>query len=504
MTYAQKNREKFALDWIEVDNTCTVPMYRQVEQQVRAAILEGRLHPGEKLPSSRQFAADLGIARNTIKSAFNQLVAEGYLSTAIGSGTHVALELPEAAFSVGQPTRSTAQTTVSLDWAPYARRLETFLDWMERSANRPTRPFLAHTPAVDMFPRDIWAQLTQRRLRQTSGDYLKRDDPQGYMPLRRVIAEYLGHARGFSCSQNQIVITAGAQQAIELVAKLVIAPGDVVCVEEPCYTPAKLLFELAGAKVVPVPVDENGIVTDFLINEVPHAKLTYVTPSSQFPLTMTMSLQRRLELIRWARKSGSILLEDDYNGEYRYSGRPLPALHGIVPADIPAIYVGSFSKLLFPSLRSGYLVVPTSSVNRFSAARWLSDRHSPTLEQAVLSDFIEEGHFARHVRRMRTLYKKRQEACVAIVNEHLCHILEASACDVGLHLVGWLKPGVSEADLLAAAKAARVELTPLSLFYSKPPDRPGVLLGYASYTEKDLLRAANTLRDAYHELMQHG
>lgn len=495
-----QNREKYVLSFIALDGQGHQAKFKQIEEQIRAAILSGRLQPGEKLPSTRQLAKDLGVSRNTIKNAFHQLAAEGYVSAAVGTGTRIAQELPESMLQIVEQNAPNVQLKSDLPNTKFGERVSGFASWVKAAANRPTKPFLPHTPALDMFPRDVWTRLTSKRMRQLSASYLDRGDPQGFAPLRSAIANYLSASRGFNCAPGQVVVTAGAQQGLELIAKLLVNPGDIVCMEDPCYTPAKLLFELAGAQVISVPVNEGGISTEFLKRTVPKAKLVYVTPSSQFPLTMTMPLARRLELIEWARNSGAVVLEDDYNGEYRYSGSPVPALYGIVPKDVPAIYIGSFSKLMFPSLRSGYLVVPHQKVEVFSTARWLADRHSPILEQAVLSDFIEEGHFARHVRRMRTLYAKRQAACIAAVQSELGDVLAVRRSDVGLHLLGWLQPGVSEQDVLAAAENAQIELSSTSIFYAAEPKVKSVLLGYAPYSEKLIWRAATALRDAYHQL----
>lgn len=489
-------REKFALEAIKIDATASTPMYRQLEEQLKLSILEGRLTPGEKLPSSRQLSHDLQVSRNTVKNAFHQLIAEGYLVTTVGSGTCVNDDLPEASQTPSDGSGKNAQTGAPLPRTSFSDNLAPFKNWMDTAAIRQTRPFVSHTPAIDMFPRNTWAKLSVKRARQISAGSLDRGDPRGYKPLRQAIVDYVGKARGFTCSEAQTLVTAGAQQALDLVAKLVIERGDIVCMEDPCYTPAKVLFELAGARVITIPVDEQGIDTRLLNQKVPEAKLIYVTPNSHFPLTMTMSLQRRLDLIAWARNSGATILEDDYNGEYRYSGRPLPALRSIVPPDIPAIYIGSFSKLLFPSLRCGYMILPPANVEDFTTVRWLSDRHSPILEQAIMADFIDEGHFARHVRRMRSLYAKRQAACVSAFQQHLGHVLTVAASDVGLHVIGWLRADVSEQQLLSAAKQANVDLAPLSIYYSKPPEKTGVIIGYAPYSEKQILRATLKLRAA--------
>ncbi|MEO0997166.1 MAG: PLP-dependent aminotransferase family protein [Pseudomonadota bacterium] len=494
-TATSTTRQRFPLDALSVDDTAADPLYRQLEEQLRTLILERRLEPGMRLPSTRRLATDLGVARNTVINAYDQLILEGYLVTARGSGTRVAHDLPEELLNAPGGERAHAANAGPLPLSPTGRRIAAFSRWIEVQSFAPPRPFRAHTAASDAFPRKLWARLAARRLR-TSRDLLERSDPRGYRPLREAIAAYLGSARGVACTADQVIVTAGVQQGIELIAKLLVEPGAAVCMEDPGYAPGRVLFELAGARVFSVPVDAEGIEVGRLEEEVPTARIVYVTPSSQFPLGMTMSLARRLALIEWAAQSDALILEDDYNGEYRYAGRPLPALYGLAPPG-RVIYTGSFSKLLIPSLRIGYVVVPPDAVDVFAAARWLVDRHSPPLEQAVLTEFIDEGHFARHVRRMRTLYAERQAALVDAASKDLDGILDVPAMDAGLHLIGWLGDGVGEASLLNAAAAAGLELAPTSWFADRELVRPSVILGYAPFRGAEIRRATRALSAAF-------
>jgi len=492
----RRARRRFSLGSLSLDRRATEPLYRQLEDQIRGAIRGSQLLPGEGLPSTRQLARDLGVARNTTKNAYNQLIVEGYLVSVTGSGTRVAQDLPEDLLQVPGRGQAFVRTLSPVPLSRIAKRSPALSSWIQGNVSGPVRPFRPHTPASDAFPRELWAQLTARRIRRMSRSLLERGDPRGYRPLREAVAGYLGTTRGVACDPGQVVIAAGAQQAIELVCKLLIEPGDRVCMEDPGYTPASLLFELAGAEIVPVPVDDEGLEVAKLKQVRPAPKLVYVTPSSQFPLGMPMSLPRRLALIEWAEGCGAVILEDDYNGEYRYAGRPLPALHGLAPAG-RVLYAGSFSKLLFPALRIGYLVVPQEVVDAFAAMRWLIDRHSPPLEQAVLADFIEEGHFARHVRRMRTLYAERQGALVEAAARDLGGLLEVPAADSGMHLIGWLGEGVTEESLLQVAASAGIDLTPTSRFSVREPVRPSVILGYAPFSERQIHQAVRALARAY-------
>ncbi len=491
-------RQRFPLDALNLVEGAAEPLYRQLENQIRGAILDGRLEPGARLPSTRRLANDLGVARNTAKYAYEQLVVEGYLVSTTGSGTRVAVDLPEHLLHVPDGTGQPESMPVPLRLSPTGKRISTFSSWLVAQEISLPRPFRPHTTASDAFPRTLWTRLSTRRLRM-SRSLLERSDPRGYQPLREAIAGYLGSARGVRCNADQVIVTAGVQQAIELIAKLLVEPGSVVCMEDPGYTPGRILFELAGANVVSVPVDSEGIDVGRLNEEVPTARLAYVTPSSQFPLGMPMSLPRRLALIEWAEQSDALIVEDDYNGEYRYAGRPLPALYGLAPPG-RVIYTGSFSKLLFPSLRIGYVVVPPNAVEVFAAARWLVDRHSPPFEQAVLTDFINEGHFARHVRRMRTLYAERQAALVDAASRDLAGILEVPASDAGLHLIGWLGEDVTEASLLQASESAGLELVPTSWFADRKLERPSVILGYAPFSGAAIRRATKALAKACHQI----
>lgn len=485
-------RQRFPLESLLLDEKAGEPLYRQLETQIRSAILDGRLRPGERMPSTRQLAEDIGVARNTVKNAYNQLIIEGYLLTSVGSGTAVAHDLPEQLLHSPSGKRAPARTSATLPFSDAAKHMGAVEGWIAAEEHGPSRPLRAHAPASDAFPRQLWARLTTRRLRNISRNLLESGDPRGYRPLREVIAGYLGSVRGVACVPDQVIVTAGVQQAIELIATLLVDPGDKVCMEDPGYAPARPVFELRGAEVLSIPVDEEGLDVARLAATAPVAKLVYVTPSSQFPLGMTMSLPRRLALIEWAKQSGAVILEDDYNGEYRYAGRPLPALYGLAPPG-QVLYSGSFSKLLFPALRIGYLVVPQDAVDRFAAARWLVDRHSPPLEQAVLTDFIEEGHFTRHVRRMRTLYAERQAALVEAARRDLDGVMDVPASDAGLHLIGWLSQAVSEATIVKAAAAAGVELMPTSWFGVRKAPQESVILGYAPFTPREIGRATRAL-----------
>ncbi|MFG0297634.1 MAG: PLP-dependent aminotransferase family protein [Maioricimonas sp. JB045] len=479
--------ERFAFDALQVDPCADQPLYRQLEQRLRDAILAGQLKPAERVPSTRRLAADLQVSRNTVSLAYAQLLSEGYLEAEVGSGTRVSRHLPDDLLQASPAPRTAASAAVGPRLSRRGSSVAALGQWITLPGV-PPRPFRPHVPALDLFPRHIWRRLSQRRLRRMPWYEWGQVPPLGYPPLREAIAEYLGISRGVRCTAEQVVIVAGAQQAIDFVARLLLDDGEAAWIEEPGYTPARHLFELAGVEVVPVPVDGDGLSVAAGEQLRADARLAYVTPSCQWPTGLTMSLPRRLELLEWARCQSAWILEDDYNGEYRYDGRPLPAIHGLAD-DGHVIYMGTFSKVMFPGLRLGYLVVPDQLREAFRAARWMADRHSPPFEQAILTDFINEGHFARHLRRMRTACAARQQALVDALDRHLGGAVEVVGRESGLQLLVHAGAGMDARRLTTAAQKAGVEFHPLSVYAAAEPEREGMILGFAAYPEEQIEQA---------------
>jgi GntR family transcriptional regulator/MocR family aminotransferase len=359
----------------------------------------------------------------------------------------------------------------------------------------PVRAFRPDIPALDAFPVALWTRVAARRLRRLEPDLLARGDPRGFRPLREEIATYLGAARGVRCEADQIIVVAGSQQGLDLVARLCLDPGDAVWTEDPGYPGARRAFEAAGANVVSVPVDGDGLDVSAAMARAPAARLAFVTPAHQAPLGVAMSITRRLALLDWAAATGAWVLEDDYDSEYRYAGRPLPALQGLDETG-RVIYLGTFSKVLFPSLRLGFLVVPPALVDAFAVARAAIDRHAPLMEQAVVADFMAAGHFARHVRRMRTLYAERQAALIQAAERELSDVLDVAPKDAGLQLVGWLRDHADDRAAAAAAHEAGIETVNLSAYARATTPRPGLILGYAAFTPTRIRTAAARLGHA--------
>jgi GntR family transcriptional regulator/MocR family aminotransferase len=476
------------------------PAYRRLYQALRSEILGGRLGPGARLPATRDLARQYQLSRGTIVTAFELLKSEGYLDGSIGSGTYVSKVLPDDLLHVERDGRRAGDRQPSVQPKPrrrmsgYAKRVRLFPDL----ETRPPRAFRANIPALDLFPVGLWTQLATRRWRKASTHLLRGCDPLGYRPLKEAVADYLNTSRGVRCSPEQVAIVSGVQEALDLAARIFLNPGDRVCMENPGYIGAAMVFESVGAKIVAMALDEEGI--QLRAPALRGARLVYVTPGHQFPLGIGMSLARRLQLLDWARKSGALIFEDDYDSEFRYSGRPVPALQGLDRND-SVLFAGSFSKVLFPSLRVGYLVIPPDLVDYFAAAKSITTRHAQLVDQAVLCDFITEGHFGRHLRRMRGIYAERLSVLLQSARERLVGLLDISSVEAGLQTVGWLPRGISGESATRAAAARNVEVIPLSWYHRGratgfQPSREALQLGFAAVDPREIERGVQDLARA--------
>lgn len=431
-------------------------------------------------------------------TVYEQLRAEGYVETRIGSGTYVSSTLPDGLLDVERPLRTPppASSVRRRRLSAAARRAQLF----PATTRGRTRAFRTNQPALDLFPTGLWAQIAGRRLRRATIELLRAIDPRGYGPLRTEIANYLSSARGVVCTADQVVVVSGVQEALDLVTRVFLEPGDVVCMEDPGYIGASLTFETLGATIARLPVDTDGAVIAGLRGRSP--RLIYVTPGHQFPLGVTMAVARRLALLEYARRSDAVILEDDYDSEYRYAGAPVAALqaldrHGLV------LYAGSFNKVLFPSLRLGYLVVPPDLVDRMAAVKSIANRGAPLLDQAVLADFMAQGHFGRHVRRMRAVYSERLAVLLGCAEQRLEGLLEFSQVEAGLQTTAWL---CGSLDSVAAAEAAEhhdVEVTPLARRFSPGrAGREGLVLGFAAVGAEEIRRGVHDLAVALEECLR--
>jgi GntR family transcriptional regulator/MocR family aminotransferase len=458
-------------------------LYLQVCDGYREAVAGGRLRPGQRIPSTRSLAAALGISRLPVLVAYEQLIAEGYFEARPGSGTFVSRELPSEARLLHRPEGTGPGRAGGRRIARRSSRLA-----------RPAAPwargfgaFRLSEPALDHFPFPAWSRLLARHAR-TAAQY---GSALGDLHLREELAAYLASARGVRCEADQVMIVSGSQQALEITARVLLDPGDRVWVEEPGYAGARGAIAMAGGRPVPVPIDGEGLVVARARRSGRRARAAVVTPSHQYPLGVTMSAARRLQLLEWAREAGAWIVEDDYDSEYRYDSQPIAALQGI-DRDQRVIYLGSFSKVLFPGLRVGYVVVPRDLTAPFIAVREAMDIQPPALLSAALADLIAEGHFARHVRRTSQLYRERRRVLVECLRD-LGPSWEVVGAEAGIHLVVLCGRRPDRPLALRAAQAG-LHVMPLSSCYAGPPTRQGLVLGYGGTPTHDIPGAVAKLR----------
>lgn len=482
-------------------NRKNLPLYRQIYAAIRAEILSGNFAPKMKLPSTRTLAQTLGVSRITVSNAYEQLLAESYLEGKTGAGTFVASRLPDDLLNAkkSEPTNRKSRKNAELNLSPYGENLQTKNVKSARAGSLTKfQPFQNGLTAIDEFPFEIWSRIAAKFHKNPPRALLGYGDPRGFEPLRKAVAAHLKSARGVNCSAEQIVITSGAQQALDLTARIFLSKGDTVLMENPCYKEAQNSFAAIGAKIVSVDVDAEGFDAEKIPKTSENAKLIYVTPSHQYPLGVTMTLARRLALLEWANRHNAFIIEDDYNSEFRYSGRPLASLQGL-DKNNRVIYIGTFSKTIFPALRIGCAVLPPELVDVFTTARALADVHSPAIEQAILAEFIAEGHFARHVRRMRKLYERRQEILVSECEKHLKDLLKVEKADAGMHVIGWLRENVDDRKISEKAATRNIKLAPVSDYSNKKLKRGGLILGYTAFDEREIKRGVEIIKEILSE-----
>ncbi len=475
MTPSARTPDWSALLSFSVDRDTAEPLIRQLYQDMRRVILSGAAAPGSRLPATRDLAARLGISRTSVVGVYEQLLAEGYAEGRVGAGTFVSREMveppaqprPLAAASpppnATQPTPASRYASLKPDYAQFA-----------------SLPFNTGRCSVDERTLKVWRKLTAAQLRTADPRWLGYSDPCGSPRLREAVARYLRASRGVHCDPSQIMILSGVQQAIDLVMKVLIEPGDAVWIEDPIYPALYAALQAAQAQIVPVPVDTNGIIVSAGIAASPVARAVYVTPSHQSPSGVVLSMARRLELLAWARDARSWVIEDDYDSEFRYAGRPLASLQGIDRGE-RVIYLGTFSKVIFPGLRLGYAVLPAELLDAMTAARFLTDRHAPGLTENVVTEFIEQGHFSVHLRRMCAQYRIARDTLMSAVQTKLGAYLDVAAPDQGMHLTAHLRPGLDDIAVARAAAGRGVVVRPLSQFYLAAPPVPGLMLGFTGY-----------------------
>lgn len=480
---------------LTLDNTSPTPLNRQLYEELRRSILGGRLSPGDRLPATRELAQALAVSRTTVTVAYDQLLAEGYLVARTGAGTFVSGELPDELLRPEAPEPLHQAERPRLPLSAYGERLASAGPM--RASTPPAAITFAHygRPALEAFPVDIWRRLMLRHLRAGRAPLGYAQDDLGYAPLREALAAYLQRSRAVRCGPEQIVIVSGSQQGLDLIARMLVDPGDGVAIEEPGYMGARHAFGTAGARLIPVPVDEAGLQVDRLPAG---AKLAFVTPSHQFPTGAVLSLPRRLALLDWARTQGALVVEDDYDSEFRYGERPIPSLQGLDAAGV-VLYLGTLSKILFPSLRLGYLVVPPEWAPHFARAKLLADRQAPLVEQLTLTDFIVEGHLERHFRRMRVLYESRRHCLLQALHDHLGERVTVLGDHTGLHVTLRLHARLDGEKLVRRAAGLGIGVSTTQVYYLHAPEATELVLGYADLDEASIHEGVRRLAEAMDE-----
>ena len=467
---------------LAVDRGIDVPIHRQIREGLRRAILEGRLRPGQRLPSTRSLALDLGVSRLPVLNAYEQLLHEGYLVGRTGSGTFVSDAVPDELL---RPAPSSAHRGA-------VTRKRTAVNRPSVRWHHPPVPFQVGLPALDLFPHVAWKKLVVRHVNAETPEQLSYTDPAGVEALRTAIAEHLRSARAVRCESSQVLIVPGSQAALRLAAVALLEPRDRVAIEEPGYFGAHRALSAGGAELVPVPVDEEGLDVAALRRRGARIRAVYVTPSHQYPLGVTMSAARRFALLEWAAQQHAWILEDDYDSEFRYVSRPVAALQGMDARD-RVIYIGTFSKALLPGVRLGYVVVPPELWDRFYQARLAFDFFTPTLYQRALAEFLDGGHFERHLRAMRNAYMERRDALLRGLARHCGDELTIHNSDAGLHVTVLLRKGIDDQNLVARLRSRGLAAIPLSNSYLGTARQQGLLLGFGCATPSRILDSTRVL-----------
>src|ERR1700742_718604 len=484
---------------LAIDRKEAKPLHKQIYDGYRAAIAVRSLRAGQQIPSTRDLSRELKISRIPVLTAYAQLLAEGYFETRVGAGTFVCSSLPDQAArreTNGGGRGAAAGAKASAGPRRVSKRAQLMPKHEIEPWLRGVGALGRRQPAYDQFPTQIWSSLVTRHSRGKGAHSLHYGGPMGYEPLREAICVYLRTARAVKCDPSQVMIVSGSQQALEISSRVVLDPGDAAWIEEPGYWLTRSVLKGAGAKMVPVPVDSEGLNVAAGMKLRRKARAAFVTPSHQYPLGVTMSASRRMHLLDWAQRAGAWVIEDDYDSEYRFENMPIASLQGL-DSHSRVIYIGTFSKTLFPSLRLGYLVVPADLVERFVAVRHALDLTPPYLQQAVLNDFMREGHFARHIRKMRSLYHERRTALVESLEKEFGGELEIWGAQAGMHLVAELPSEEREwndVELSAAAAAKKLWLWPLSPAYIGEKKRQGFILGFGNVGAKEIAGAVKVMR----------
>jgi GntR family transcriptional regulator / MocR family aminotransferase len=468
---------------IAIDRKSRKALHKQICDAYRVAIVDGILRPGQRVPSTRALATELRVSRLPVLNAYAQLLAEGYFESRVGAGTVICTSLPDR-FTVSEST-GVRSTVVRSGPRPVAQRTSILPRRDAPPWVRGWGAFGVGRMAFDQFPLQVWSPLVARHLRNMRANSFHYGEVMGSLALRETVASYLRTARSVRCEASQVMIVTGSQQALDISVRVLLDPGNAVWFEEPGYRLARESFALAGCRLVPVPVDDEGMDVSAGIKLCPKARAAVVTPSHQFPLGVTMTAQRRFQLLDWAQNTGSWIIEDDYDSEYRYESSPIASLQGL-DVNARVIYIGTFSKVLFPSVRLGYMVIPPDLVDHFMVIRRAMDLGTPTFYQDVLTDFIGEGHFARHLRRMRVLYQERRTVLVESLRKELGSAVDVIGSEAGMHLTVTVPHGTDDVEIGERAARQNLWVWPLSTTYLGQAARPGFILGFGSTDVSDI------------------
>ncbi|MCG6203487.1 PLP-dependent aminotransferase family protein [Rhodopseudomonas sp. HC1] len=477
--------------WLAHPAHAAMPLHARIQRAIRQLILDGALGPGKPLPASRALASSLGVSRDTIESAYAQLHAEGFIERRVGSGSFVA-EMTEFAPGLRRSKRGALLRNPAPNLGKRGDAI--FRSGGVREMLMP-RPFAPGVPETRSFPLPLWERLQRQVLKEVGTQALLHGDPQGAEPLRRAIADYVNLERGARATADRVVVLTSSQQAMTLCATMLLDPGERIFIEDPAYYGARKAFDAAGLECVPVRVDRQGIVVESIINDPRRAKAACLTPSHQFPTGVTLTLDRRLALIEWAARNQAWIIEDDYDSEFHYAGKPTACVQGLDPHD-RTIYIGTFTKSLFPGLRLGYVVLPPQLVKPMTVARTLLDGHTASIAQLTLARFMEGGHFGAHVRTMRGIYAERLDVLAGLVRKHLCEFVEPRVPIGGLQMPCVLTCDIPERAAIDCARRVGVELLGLSELHAAGDGKAGFLMGFAAYTPAELASAVKKLANA--------
>lgn len=479
--------------WITAPTHSALPLYARIQRGIRRLILDGALEVGKPLPASRTLAKSLGVSRDTVESAYSQLHAEGFIERRIGSGSFVSEQAKH------RPVRSAVRHTGMRDETlPISQRGDRIFQGGGLRDFVAPRPFAPGVPETRSFPLQIWERLERQVLREYGNRILTHSDPQGLEPLRRAIADYVNLERGAHATPERVLVLTSSQQAMTLCANVLLDAGDKIFIEDPVYQGARKAFDAAGLECVPVPLDANGMLVEQLVHAAQtssdSAKAVFLTPSHQFPTGATLALERRLAVIEWARQYQGWIIEDDYDSEFHYAGKPTACVQGLDPHE-RTIYIGTFTKSLFPGLRIGYMVLPSPLIAPMTIARTLLDGHSSPIPQLTLARFIEGGHLGAHVRTMRAVYTERRDALTRLVRQYLAEFVEPQVPSGGMQMSCVLIRDISETEVVSAARQAGIDLLGLTALHASNRYTPGFLMGFAAYAPHEMETAIRKLAD---------